>query len=50
MKHGYKGHLNSMIKFSKVVFPKSNDFPSDFVCTQKPRFLGNKEKSIKSKG
>jgi hypothetical protein len=30
MKHRYKGHLNTKNKFPKEVFPKSNDFPSDF--------------------
>jgi hypothetical protein len=50
MKLGYKGHLNTRNKFLKEVFPKSNDFPSNFGWTQKPRLWGNEEKSIKSKG
>jgi hypothetical protein len=29
MKLEYKGHLNTRNKFSKEVFPKSKDFPSD---------------------
>jgi hypothetical protein len=50
MKLGHKGHLSTRNKFPKEVFLKSNDFPSDFGWTQKPRFWGNEEKSMKSKG
>jgi hypothetical protein len=50
MKVGHKGHLNTRNKFPKEVFPKSKYFPSDFGCTKKPRFRGNEEKSMKSKG
>jgi hypothetical protein len=50
MKLGHKGHLNTRNKFSKEVFPKSNDFPSDFGGTKKLRFWGNEAKSMKSKG
>jgi hypothetical protein len=50
MRLGHKGHLNTWNKFLRVVFPKSNDFPSDFGWTQKARFWGNEEKSMKSKG
>jgi hypothetical protein len=50
MKLGHKGHLNTKNKFSKEVFPKSNDFSSDFGWTQKPSFRGgDEEKSMKSK-
>jgi hypothetical protein len=47
MKLGHEGHLNTSNKCPKVVFPKSKDFPSDFGWTQKPRFWGNEEKSMK---
>jgi hypothetical protein len=50
MKLGHKDHLNTRNKFLKEVFSKSNDFPSDFGWTQKLRFWGNDEKSMKSKG
>jgi hypothetical protein len=50
MKIGHKGHLNTRNKFPKVIFSKSNDFPSDFGWTQKPRFWENEEKFMKSKG
>jgi hypothetical protein len=49
MKLGHKGHLNTMNKFPKEVFPKSNNFPFDG-WTQKPRFWGNQDKFMKSKG
>jgi hypothetical protein len=49
MKLGHNGHLNTSSKFPIEVFPKTNDFPSDFGWTQKPRFWGNEEKSMKSK-
>jgi hypothetical protein len=50
MKLGHKGHLNTRNKFPNEVFPKSNDFPSDFGWTQNPRFWGNEDKSMKLKG
>jgi hypothetical protein len=31
MKLGHNGHLNTRNKFPIDFFPKSNDFPSDFV-------------------
>jgi hypothetical protein len=46
----HKGHLNTRNKFPNEVFPKFKDFPSDFRWIQKPRFWGNEEKSMKSKG
>jgi hypothetical protein len=49
MKLRHKRYLNTKNKFPKEVFPKSNNFPSDFGWTQKPRFWGNEEKFIKSK-
>jgi hypothetical protein len=49
MKHGHKGRLNTINKFPKEVLLKSNDFPSDFGLTQKPRFWGNEEKFMKLK-
>jgi hypothetical protein len=44
MKHGHTGHLNIRNKFSKEVFPKYKDFPSNSGWTKKPRFLRNEEK------
>jgi hypothetical protein len=42
MEFGHKGYLNTRNKFPKDYFPKSNNFPSDFGSTQKPKFLGTK--------
>jgi hypothetical protein len=47
---GHKGQLSTRNKLPKEVFPKSNDFPSDFGSTQESRFRGNEEKSMKLKG
>jgi hypothetical protein len=49
MKLGHNGQLNTRNKFPKVGFSQSNDFSSNFGWTQKSRFWGNEEKSIKSK-
>jgi hypothetical protein len=38
MKLGHKGHLNIRNNVPKEVFPKSNNFPSDFGWTKKHGF------------
>jgi hypothetical protein len=38
MKLGHNDHLNTRNKLPKEIFFKSNDFPSHFGWTKKPRF------------
>jgi hypothetical protein len=50
MKLGHKGHLNTRNKFSRRFFPNTKIFILILDELKKPRFLGNREKSAKSKG